>query len=219
MGKEYADLLGKRFGRLLVIKHLEVNERKDRWKTWVCKCDCGNIKEFATNALTSGEVISCGCYNKEKTSKMVKEIFTTHGCSRSRIYNIWCSMKARCFRKNAKNYALYGGRGITVCDEWKNSFQTFYDWAMANGYSDVLTLDRKDVNGNYEPNNCKWATYTEQANNRRNTKKIEINGVFMTVREISEEYGIKYNTVSTRYQKYRKGLCSVEDIIKPIEKR
>ena len=120
---------------------------------------------------------------------------------------------------NLANLAALAGRGIKVCDEWKNSFQSFYDWSMSNGYNDVLTLDRKDVNGNYEPSNCKWATYTEQANNRRNTKKIDINGVPMTVREISEEYGIKYNTVSTRYQKYRKGLCSVDDIIKPVEKR
>lgn len=219
MEKEYTDLLGKKFGRLLVIKHLEVNEREKDWKAWVCECDCGNKKGFSTNELTSGRVVSCGCYNKEKMSKRAKEKFSTHGLTKTRLYNIWCAMKARCLRESAIGYDLYGGRGISVCDEWENSFEMFYEWSMSNGYKDALTLDRIDVNGNCEPSNCRWATYTTQANNRRNTKRIEIKGELLTVREISDKYGINYNTVSTRYQKYRKGLYSAEDIIRPVEKR
>ena len=94
-----------------------------------------------------------------------------HGMRHTRLYNIWRSMNQRCNNPNTINFKRYGGRGITVCDEWKDDFQAFYDWAMANGYSDELTIDRLDPNGNYEPSNCRWATWEQQANNKRNSMK------------------------------------------------
>jgi hypothetical protein len=124
-----------------------------------------------------------------------------HGQSASRLYTIWCALKRRCNNKNGEQYKDYGERGVTVCDEWR-SFEPFREWAMANGYRDDLTIDRKDNNGNYCPENCRWATRKEQANNRRNTIKIEFDGMSKTLSEWSEIVGIPYLTIWRRiYQR------------------
>lgn len=216
--KRHIDLSGKKFGRLSVIKHLDISERKCKDKAWRCRCDCGKIKDFSTNNLTSGKVLSCGCYNAEKSAERGRNKLTTHGMTNTRLFHIWSSMLQRCNNPKSQSYEDYGARGITVCQDWLDDFMNFYNWATNNGYTEELTIDRIDVNKGYCPENCRWATYTVQANNKRTTKRIIINGVPKTVREISDEYGILYNTVSTRYQKYRKGLCEIEDIIKPVEK-
>jgi hypothetical protein len=165
------DLTGKRFGRLIV-KERALTDRKRT--TWVCQCDCGKQKTVRASDLRSGHTQSCGCLHKEivATSSFVHRVDTTsHGKSRTRIYGIWSGIKTRCYNKHWKNHKNYGGRGISVCEEWRNNFQAFYDWAMSNGYSDELTIDRIDVDGNYEPSNCRWITLAEQQKNRTNNKK------------------------------------------------
>lgn len=121
-----------------------------------------------------------------------------HGMRYTRIYGIWKAMKQRCFDSNCRNFSKYGGKGITVCHEWKESFQTFYEWAISNGYSDCLTIDRIDVNGNYEPSNCRWATQKKQQNNRSNNRILEFNGVCHTLAEWAEITGISKGTIWAR---------------------
>ena len=126
---------------------------------------------------------------------------TTHGKSDDRLFTIWMNMKARCYRKTSKDYTNYGGRGIKICDEWINNFQEFYDWAIKNGYSDELTIDRIDVNGNYEPDNCRWATREEQENNKRNSFYYEIDGVKHTISEWADLYNMPKELVRTRVKR------------------
>lgn len=162
------DLTGKRFGRLTVISRADdiVYSNGKRYTAWNCLCDCGNTTKVRTTNLNNQHVSSCGCYRAEVRIKA----HTKHGQAHHRLHNIWTDMKQRCTNPKTRCFANYGGRGIAVCDTWANDFGTFFSWAMGNGYSDELSIDRINVNGNYEPTNCRWATMKEQQNNKRNSK-------------------------------------------------
>lgn len=192
---KHIDFVGKRFGRLVVVETIKKDGRY--WSK--CLCDCGNTIIVRSYCLSNGNTISCGCYRKELTKKYK----TKHGKTNTRLFRIWNHIKERCFRLTTKKYQLYGGRGITMCDEWHYDFQSFYDWAMANGYKEDLTIDRIDVNGNYEPSNCRWATQKQQQNNRNDNYKVEYNGETLTLAEIATKYNIKYKKLWARVRKLK----------------
>lgn len=165
-------MTGQRFGRLEVVGR---SENKRKMAMWVCRCDCGNTKVVRGTDLRSGHTQSCGCLHKETVTTHGST--RNHGRIRSRLYKVWTSMKSRCYNENHPAYNCYGGRGIIICDEWKDDFQTFFDWAMANGYDENArrgdcTIDRIDVDGNYCPENCRWVDMKVQANNKRKHKKL-----------------------------------------------
>lgn len=189
------DLIGERFHNLVVISYAG---EKNGNPYWLCKCDCGSdpkaIREYH---LTSGATHSCGCKKRKQIIEMNKEN-AKHGKRYTRIYRIWRSMKYRCYNSDYSNYENYGGRGIIVCDEWKDNFQAFYNWAIQNGYNDKLTIDRINVNGNYEPMNCRWETMKVQENNKRNNRVLLYNGKEQTITQWADEIGIKRETLISR---------------------
>lgn len=164
------DLTGHKFGRLTVINVSHKN--KCNQKMWECVCDCGNHKIVNHYDIIYGKTRSCGCLRKEITASSK----TTHGYKHTRLYRVWCNIKKRCNCKSYIQYEYYGGRGIKLCEEWNNDFAIFHDWSMANGYDEnakrgECTIDRIDVNGNYEPSNCRWVSMAEQNRNKRNSRK------------------------------------------------
>lgn len=172
--------------RLTVIKRVDDYIRPDGYHTsqWLCECSCKNHNHIITTgeAIRSGHTLSCGCLNKERASSALIKRRTTHGESDTRLFQIWQGIHKRCENKNAYNYYLYGARGISVCEEW-SKYLPFAKWARENGYTDELTIERKNVNGDYDPNNCTWATNKEQQNNKRNNHYITYNNETHTISE------------------------------------
>lgn len=177
-------LKGMKFGRLTVIANLPIIKNKRTY--WLCKCECGNEKFVDAKHLKAGAIRSCGCLRKEYYSRpKCKQ-------SRTRLETVYRKMKSRCNNPHNVKYSIYGGRGIKMCEEWQRNSKAFYQWAMQNGYKDNLTIERIDVNGDYEPNNCKFATYKEQANNTRRNHFVEINGKRKTIAQWAEYYKMSY---------------------------
>ena len=191
------DLTGQKFGRLTAMH--ETEGRNPKRPHWLCKCDCGAEAVCDAYALLRGHTKSCGCLRRDTSARA----HTKHGMRHTRLYKEWQAMKERCYRKGHFYFDRYGGRGIEVCQEWRNDFLAFRDWALANGYRDDLTLDRKDNDGPYSPSNCKWSTMAEQANNRNNAIRVEHDGKAVTLKELSEIIGTPYGTL---YSQYRRGL-------------
>ncbi len=195
MGRKYIDLKGKRFGRLLVLDRNGVSNNGN--VQWLCQCDCGNKTVVDNQSLKRNITKSCGCLAKElKVKGNIK-----HGMYGTRLNRIWNNMKQRCINPNHNAYKYYGARGIKVCDEWidkENGFINFYNWAMQNGYQEHLTIDRINVNKNYEPDNCRWATRKEQANNTRINHIINFNGESHTIAEWGEILNINKYTLYDR---------------------
>lgn len=186
------DISGKRFGRLTAIKY--IGKSKGKQTLWECKCDCGNIAIVHQQNLKSGHTSSCGCYNSEVASEREKE----HGQSGSRLYNIWHDMIYRCCNSNHRSYKDYGGKGIIVCNEWKDDFEAFRNWAIENGYKENLSIDRIDSNKNYCPENCRWATNIQQANNTSRNLVFTVDGRTDTLANLCRKYDIPYSLAHSR---------------------
>lgn len=181
---------GMRFTRLVVMNKIPGSRNRYR-----CRCDCGKELEEYGSHLLSGNKKSCGCLNDETRKKMCRIRSKTHGMTHTTLYSKYCGMKERCYNKNYKYYHRYGGRGIKVCKEWLDSFQNFADWAYKSGYDDnksgyEQTLDRIDNNGNYCPDNCRWADQKTQTKNRSISSHIIFNGEDLNYTEFANKYNI-----------------------------
>lgn len=192
------DLINQKFGRLTVISEAPrvYDKSNHSRRMWNCIFDCGNKKIVPTERLKSGITKSCGCLRSEVTIKKS----TTHGKSRTRLYKIFKMMVDRCYNHSSSAYQHYGGREIKICQEWMDDFMNFYNWAMANGYKENLTIERVNVNGNYCPENCKWITQNEQMRNRTNTHFVKYRGEIMTLSEASRKFNIDRGTIR-KYEK------------------
>lgn len=194
------DLVGQRFGKLVVLEFSHID--KNGGSVWLCQCDCGNTKVVSAANLRSGYSQSCGCMRRDQLA--------VHSESRTRLYGIWAAMKARCSNPNNNRYYIYGAKGIQVCKEWESNFTAFRDWAYTSGYRDDLTIDRIDNDKGYSPDNCRWATYKAQGNNRSTNTKLTYMGETHTLTEWAEKLGMDYHTLLMRYH-YRK--WSIKDTL------
>jgi len=188
----FIDLTGKRFGNLTAVSFEGHNPGKST--EWECVCDCGNTIIKSIHKLQTNKNLSCGCIRNKRIRK------PKHGLCKTRIFRIWRCMHNRCTNIKDIGYKYYGSKGITICDEWKD-VRTFADWANNNGYTDILTLDRIDSCGNYDPDNCRWSTMLEQENNRSDNVLIEYNGETNTLSNMCRKYNKKYNTMHSRLKK------------------
>lgn len=209
------DLTGQKFGMLTVVRRAasHVLPSGQKQTMWDCVCDCGQTTTVNTGNLKTGRVVSCGCYNREVRKNVRRG---THGYSRTRLYDIWHKMRQRCSREETEHYDRYGGRGISVCKEWNEDFLSFCEWALSSGYTDRLSLDRIDVNGDYEPTNCRWTTMKVQENNRTDNVVVEFDGKTQTLAEWADEYGLKYTTF---YRRIERGWEFYDALTRPVRKR
>lgn len=212
MGR-FIDITGQTFGKLTAIKRVENNNLGK--VQYLCLCECGNKKIVTKQNLTNGICKSCGCIKKEQDKINLK--FPKHNMCSTRLYNIWKGMRWRCRSKKNKRRKFYLDKSIEVCKEWQEDFLNFYNWAMNNGYKDTLTIDRINNDGNYEPDNCRWATYTEQNNNQSTSKKYIYKNKIYTIKELSEMTGIKLPTL---YQRLEQSKWEIEKAINtPVKQK
>ena len=194
------DLTGMVFERLTVVNRVE----NSKYVKWHCICECGKEVDVYGKALRNGTTKSCGCYTKDRLKK--------HGLSHTKLHGVWWGMMQRCYYEKHVDYKWYAEKGIGVCDEWRNDFKAFYDWAMENGYKEGLSIDRIDNDKGYSPQNCRFATPQEQANNRTTNIVIEYNGKSQTLKQWAAELDIKYSAL---YDRYRRGMSFEEAIQLP----
>jgi hypothetical protein len=180
-------IVGQRFGKLTVLERAEQNSKSGN-AMWICQCDCSIVVTVIGSHLRSGHTTSCGCNRISERSM---------GHSKDRLYRTWKGMHNRCYDPNHDRYKWYGGKGISICDDW-HDFMTFRTWALANGYTDDLTIDRIKADGNYCPENCKWVDMKVQANNRSNNRILQYNGKKYTAVQLAESYGMSPHTVYNR---------------------
>lgn len=186
---------GDIFGELTVIETLGQIGNGKHYMSKV-QCSCGNEEILRDTFLITKKRVKCvKCMRKNSP-------FYKHGLTNTRLFNIWQGMRARCYNSNEENYHNYGGRGIQICDEWKDDFHAFYDWAITHGYKEDLWIERNNVNGNYEPLNCSWKTQIEQARNKKNTIYINFEGKKLSIGEIADITGIRSTTIYERIFKY-----------------
>lgn len=181
---------GQVFHSLKVLNEVAPNNKMRQFR---CLCICGSTTIVRMSSLNIGKAKSCGC--------LIAKSATTHNQSRTRLYKTWIGMKSRCYNSKDKGFIHYGGRGIQIADEW-HSFQPFMDWALNNGYQESLTIERKDVNGNYSPSNCTWATISDQNKNRTNTVHVTYNGETLCVKDWSRKLGISAYALFNRLKKF-----------------
>lgn len=215
------DLLGQRFGRLVVTECLGQQEKTGRRILWKCKCDCGNEIVARSDCLRRGVTKSCGCYSRDVHSEQLKKQAVTHKGSNDRLYRIWSGMRSRCGNETHSSYHNYGARGIMVCEEWEHSYPAFKKWAIENGYDENAkrgdcTLDRIDVNGNYCPENCRFISNAEQCNNTRRNHLVTLNGETKTFTQWLNEIGIERSTV---YGRIDRGWPIYEAFFTPVNSR
>ncbi|BDA82398.1 hypothetical protein [Staphylococcus phage vB_SsapH-Golestan-105-M] len=212
------EYIGLKYGRLTI----QSFSHKDKYyHVFVnCQCECGNTKTLRLNNLINGIAKSCGCLKSESSKKNISKLIenkdyinTTHGQTGTRLYSIYRNMKRRCYNSNTDSYINYGARGIKICDEWLNDFNSFYEWAYNNGYNDTLTIERINNSGDYEPNNCRWISRGEQANNRRNTTYITYKGKTQSMKQWANELGIKYHMLQYRITKRN---MTIEEALKDL---
>ena len=195
------DISGLKFNYLTVLNlHHKVKRfnkdgtSKGYIEYWLCQCDCGNKTVVEKQKIISGHTSSCGCFCKAQ----IRKTHSKHNLSNTRIFRIWGDIKTRCTNPNSRAYKYYGQNNIVMCDEWKNDFQVFNDWAMSNGYADELTIDRIDVNGNYEPSNCRWVGMKVQNRNKHNSRMITYKNETHNLSEWAEILGINYKALFKR---------------------
>lgn len=206
-------LIGKKIGMLTVIDVDRSSSTK--YLKMICKCECGTTKSMYSSYLLSGRAKSCGC----QQNKGKKGINKKHGMTGTRIYREWASMRRRC-RKNSPDSKNYYERGIKVCNEWDNDFISFYEWAVKNGYSDSLSLDRINNNKGYSPDNCRWVTIEEQQSNKANTVYVLYDGETYCLRTLCLKIGFPYKTAHHRYMRLlKKGKPITQEVLfAPIQK-
>lgn len=219
--KKLIDLTGQRFGRLTVVSRAESKVNKNGSKTtmWNVVCDCGQHRIVQSSNLLTGHTISCGCYG----NNILGNHNRTHGFSDSRLYGVWIGMKNRCYNEAAPKFNRYGGRGITICDEWlcEHGFENFREWAYTNGYDEnapkgECTIDRINNNKGYEPSNCRWANPHNQANNRRTNHLYELDGEWLNISQIAERFNLPYDFL---YRRIHDCGWNVKDAIEKPKKQ
>ena len=201
----FINLENRRFGSWKVIEKTFVKNGK--WY-WLCECDCGKIKNVNGGSLTRGLSTNCGCIAAIKTGNRSRK----HGGRGTRLYSIWKGMRKRCNNPRERSFKNYGGRGIVICNQWSD-FSVFREWALSNGYSEKLTIDRIDNNGNYEPSNCRWTTLKVQAGNTRKNRFIIINGESKTLTEWSKVAKISPSNI---FERLKRGITGME-LLKPTD--